>query len=329
VNAPAFPNPIPHGGRILLAGGGGFLGSNIARRLLERGSEVWIVDNFCTGRPVNVQPLIATYPDRCHLVDHDVCEPLLAHPELQGPFHAVLNAASPASPPAYVRLAIETLRVGSVGTENLIHIALRDGARFLQFSTSEVYGDPLVHPQPETYWGHVNPIGMRSMYDEAKRYGEALCVAYERDRGLDLRLLRIFNTYGPGMRADDGRVVTNFINQALSGEAITVYGEGQQTRSFCYVDDEAEGIIRLLDSDHRGPMNVGNPGEFTIMELAKLVLELTGSASPIEYRPMPPNDPKERQPDITQARQILGWEPTIALRDGLVKTIAHFAAERG
>jgi nucleoside-diphosphate-sugar epimerase len=315
---------LPHDAHILLAGGGGFLGSNLTRALLARGNKVTVVDNFCTGRPRNLDGIEATpNGENFSLINHDVCVPMVDNPEFAGPFDAVLNAASPASPPAYVALAIETLRVGSVGTENLIHLALRDDARFLQFSTSEVYGDPLVHPQTEDYWGHVNPIGMRSMYDEAKRYGEALCVAYERDRGLNLRHVRIFNTYGPGMRPDDGRVITNFIKQAVAGEPITVYGEGQQTRSFCFVEDEVAGLIALLDSEHRGPVNLGNPNEFTIMELAKLVLELTESSSEIVYKDMPPNDPKERQPDITTARTVLGWNPTIELREGLTRTIAY------
>jgi nucleoside-diphosphate-sugar epimerase len=316
--------PLPSGSRILFAGGAGFLGSNITKRLLQRGDFVTVADNLCTGRAINLDPLFAEFGEQLTIIQQDVCEPLVGKAEFAGPFDAVMNAASPASPPEYVRLAIETLRVGSIGTENLIHVALRDNARFLQFSTSEVYGDPLVHPQPETYWGHVNPIGMRSMYDEAKRYGEALCCAYERTHNLDLRLLRIFNTYGPNMRGDDGRVVTNFITQCLAGIPLTIYGEGQQTRSFCYVDDEAAGIISLLDSDHKGPMNIGNPVEFTILELAKLVLELTGATSPLVYGPMPPNDPKERQPDITLARSVLGWEPHVGLREGLQKTIEYF-----
>jgi nucleoside-diphosphate-sugar epimerase len=309
---------------ILIAGGSGFLGSNIARALATRGDTITVVDNLCTGQRRLVEELQAEFPGRVNFVEHDVCEPLLGLDLFNEKYDAVLNAASPASPPGYVKLSIETLRVGSIGTENLIRLALRDRARSLQFSTSEVYGDPLVHPQPETYWGHVNPIGMRSMYDEAKRYGEALCVAFERTEGLDLRLLRIFNTYGPGMRADDGRVVTNFINQALRGENLTVYGEGQQTRSFCYVDDEVAGIIALLDSDHRGPMNVGNPNEFTILELAQVVLEVTKSSSTLVNHELPPNDPKERQPDITLARTILGWEPTIQLREGIEKTVDYF-----
>ncbi len=311
-------------GRVLIAGGAGFLGSHLANTLLRRGDDVVIIDDFSTGTDRNVSWLRGA-PDHTGrleaVVHHDVCEPLLNMRELAGPFDRVCNAASPASPPAYALRAIPTLRVGAIGTENLIKVALRDGARFLQFSTSEVYGDPLVHPQPETYWGHVNPIGPRSMYDEAKRYAEALCVAYERDEGLDLRLLRIFNTYGPNMRADDGRVITNFITHALAGKDLTIYGTGEQTRSFCYVDDEIAGIVALLDSDHRGPMNIGNPVEFTMNELAELVIEVTGTTSKTTYHPLPGDDPTQRQADITLARQVLGWEPRIALREGLLRTI--------
>jgi dTDP-glucose 4,6-dehydratase len=316
--------------RVLVAGGAGFLGSHVTRALLRRGDTVVIADDFSTGTHVNIADLRAEFGDgdTLDVIDIDVCSPLIDHPSFARTFDRVCNAASPASPPAYARRAIETLRVGSLGTENLVRLALRDNARFLQFSTSEVYGDPQVHPQPESYWGHVNPIGPRSMYDEAKRYGEALTVAFERDYGLDLRLLRIFNTYGPGMRADDGRVVTNFISQALRGDDLTIYGTGEQTRSFCYVDDEVAGIIALLDSSHRGPMNIGNPGEFTMNELAALVLELTGSASQITYHPLPGDDPTERKPDISLAKRVLGWEPTVELRDGLLRTIKWFKVQR-
>ncbi len=312
--------------RVLVAGGAGFLGSHLTRALLRRGDSVVIADDFSTGTQVNVADLRGEFGDGdiLDVVDIDVCNSLVDHPSFARRFDRVCNAASPASPPAYARRAIETLRVGSLGTENLVRLALRDQARFLQFSTSEVYGDPQVHPQPETYWGHVNPIGPRSMYDEAKRYGEALTVAFERDYGLDLRLLRIFNTYGPGMRADDGRVVTNFISQALRGDDLTIYGTGEQTRSFCYVDDEVAGIVALLDSSHRGPMNIGNPCEFTMNELAQLVLELTKSPSKIAYHPLPGDDPTERKPDISLAKRVLGWEPTVALREGLLRTIEWF-----
>jgi dTDP-glucose 4,6-dehydratase len=315
--------------RVLVAGGAGFLGSHLTRQLLRRGDTVVIADDFSTGTQINVADLRAEFGDGdvLDVIDIDVCNPLVDHPSFARQFDRVCNAASPASPPAYARRAIETLRVGSLGTENLVRLALRDNARFLQFSTSEVYGDPQVHPQPESYWGHVNPIGPRSMYDEAKRYGEALTVAFERDYGLDLRLLRIFNTYGPGMRADDGRVVTNFISQALRGDNLTIYGTGEQTRSFCYVDDEVAGIIALLDSTHRGPMNIGNPGEFTMNELARLVLELTGSSSKVTYHELPGDDPTERKPDISLAKRVLGWEPTVALREGLLRTIEWFKVQ--
>jgi dTDP-glucose 4,6-dehydratase len=303
---------------VLLAGGAGFLGSNLTRSLLSLGQRVICVDDFSTGRSENIREL--TGRDDFMFIEHDVCEPLT----IEQPLVAVCNFASPASPPEYLRRPIDTLRVGSIGTERLIELALAKGARFLMASTSEIYGDPTVHPQPETYWGNVNPIGPRSVYDEAKRYAEALCCAYERAHGLDLRLLRIFNTYGPLMRADDGRVVTNFVNSALRGEPLTIYGDGQQTRSFCYVDDLVDGIVALLDSDHRGPMNLGNPDEFTMAELADLVIELTGSASTIERHPLPEDDPKQRQPDITLARSVLGWAPKVKLREGLSRTIEYF-----
>jgi dTDP-glucose 4,6-dehydratase len=242
--------------------------------------------------------------------------------------NAVCNFASPASPPAYLARPIETLEIGSIGTQNLIKVALHFGARFLQASTSEIYGDPTVHPQPEGYWGNVNSIGPRAVYDEAKRYGEAICTAYERTHGLELRLLRIFNTYGPRMQADDGRVVTNFINQALRGESITVYGDGNQTRSFCYVDDLVRGIEALLWSDHKGPMNLGNPGEFTMRKLADIVLSCTGSKSRIDFRDLPEDDPKQRQPDISLARSVLGWEPKVFLEEGIARTVKWFEGDR-
>jgi dTDP-glucose 4,6-dehydratase len=304
--------------RVVVAGGAGFLGSHLCRVLLARGDAVVCVDDLSTGRADNIEELRA-HPAFTFL-EHDVCRPLA----LDGELHAVCNLASPASPPAYLARPLDTLAVGSYGTHNLLELACAHGARFLQASTSEIYGDPLEHPQRESYWGHVNPTGPRSVYDEAKRFGEALVFAYERTLGLDVRLVRIFNTYGPRMQPDDGRVVTNFIAQALRGEPLTVYGDGSQTRSFCYVDDEIEGIVALLDSEHRGPMNIGNPGEFTVLELAELVLELTGSSSPIERRPLPEDDPVKRQPDITLARTVLGWEPTVSLRDGVERTIAWF-----
>jgi dTDP-glucose 4,6-dehydratase len=237
-----------------------------------------------------------------------------------------MNLASPASPKDFSEIPIPILKVGALGTHNLLGLAKDKGARFFQASTSEVYGDPLVHPQPESYWGHVNPIGPRGVYDEAKRFGEAMVMAYHRHHGVDVRIVRIFNTYGPRMRPDDGRVVSNLLVQALSGEPLTIYGEGEQTRSFCYVDDEVEGFLRLLDSDHVGPVNIGNPNEFTVRELADLVLEITGSSSELVFEPLPTDDPTRRQPDITLARSVLGWEPKVQLREGLARTAEHFAS---
>jgi dTDP-glucose 4,6-dehydratase len=248
------------------------------------------------------------------------------HVHVPGPIAAVMNLASPASPKDFGEIPIPILKVGALGTHNLLGLAKDKGARFFQASTSEVYGDPLVHPQPETYWGHVNPIGPRGVYDEAKRFGEAMVMAYHRHHGVDVRIVRIFNTYGPRMRPDDGRVVSNLLVQALSGEPLTIYGEGEQTRSFCYVDDEVEGFLQLLDSDHVGPVNMGNPNEFTVRELADLVLEITGSSSELVFEPLPTDDPARRQPDITLARSVLGWEPKVQLREGLARTAEHFAS---
>jgi dTDP-glucose 4,6-dehydratase len=307
--------------RVLVAGGAGFLGSHLCDALLDRGDTVVCVDNCVTGRPVNVAHL----RDRpgFTLIDHDVtrsCDELAPDG-----VDAVMNLASPASPKDYLALPLETLAVGSTGTRNLLELALRHDARFFMASTSEVYGDPLVHPQPETYWGHVNPIGERSVYDEAKRFSEALIAAYRRSHGLDTRIVRIFNTYGPRMQVDDGRVVSNFIVQALRGEPLTIYGDGSQTRSFCYVADEVRGFLALLDSDEPGPVNIGNPVEFSMLELAELVLELTGSTAGTDHRPLPSDDPRQRRPDITLARERLGWEPVVALREGLELTIPYFA----
>ena len=312
---------------VYVAGGAGFLGSRICAVLLDRGDQVVCVDNYSTGFAENVRALIGR--PGFNVVQHDITKTFTDNPDLalrietSPPTH-ICNMASPASPPRYERLAIETLMVGSIGMQNLLELASTTGARILQASTSEVYGDPEVHPQPESYWGRVNPIGPRSMYDESKRFAEAICVAYSSKRGVDLRLARIFNTYGPGMSPDDGRVVTNFIAQALRGEPLTVYGDGSQTRSFCFLEDEVRGLIALLDSDVTGPVNLGNPNEFTMVELASLVLELTASASTIEHRPLPGDDPTQRQPDITRARKELGWEPHVALREGLSLTIAWF-----
>jgi dTDP-glucose 4,6-dehydratase len=280
------------------------------------------MDNYITGTPENLAHLLG---DGFELVQHDVTEFVHVSGELDG----VLHFASPASPTDYLELPIQTLKVGSLGTHKVIGLAKAKNARFLLASTSEVYGDPLVHPQPESYWGNVNPIGPRGVYDEAKRFAEALTMAYRRAHGVDTRIVRIFNTYGPRMRPGDGRVVSNFIVQALRREPITVYGDGGQTRSFCYVEDEVEGIFRLFASDVSEPINIGNPREFTVSELAELVLELTGSSSEIRYLPLPEDDPKTRKPDITRARELLGWQPEISLREGLSRTIEYFRRLQG
>ncbi|MFE1954241.1 UDP-glucuronic acid decarboxylase family protein [Streptomyces sp. NPDC059524] len=302
--------------RVVVTGGGGFLGSHLCEALLYRGDTVWCLDNFCTGAPKNVTHLLPE--PRFRLVSCDVTEPF----DVPGPVHAVAHLASPASPPDYHRLPLETLSVGSRGTENALRFALRRGARFLLASTSEAYGDPEVHPQPEDYWGHVNPVGPRSVYDEAKRYAEALTTAYRRSLGADTGIVRIFNTYGPRMRPHDGRVVSTFLRQALAERPLTVFGDGSQTRSFCYVDDLVRGLTAMLDSCSEGPVNLGNPGEFTVRELADLVLKVTGSPSPVEYRPLPVDDPCRRRPVIDRARAELGWSPTVPLEEGLRRTVA-------
>ena len=307
--------------RVVVTGGAGFLGSHICDLLVARGYEVVCVDNLCTGRQENIAHLMGR--PGFTFVGQDVSRGL----DVAGRVDLVMHLASPASPPEYLRLAIETLEVGSLGTMNTIRLALEKGARYFVASTSEVYGDPLVHPQPETYWGHVNPIGPRSVYDEAKRFAEAVTMAYHRQRGLDVRISRTFNTYGPRMRADDGRVVTNFITQALAGRPLTVYGDGTQTRSFCYVDDQVRGLVALADSDYVGPVNIGNPNEFTMLELAEQVLAVTGSASEIRFEPLPADDPTQRKPDITLARKVLGWEPRVELAEGLERTIPWLAGE--
>jgi dTDP-glucose 4,6-dehydratase len=306
-------------GRIVVTGGAGFLGSHLCRKLLDRGDEVICVDNLITGSIANVE---ANFGRRGFtFVEHDVSTYIW----IPGEVDAVLHFASPASPIDFERIPIQILKVGSLGTHNALGLAKAKGSRFFLASTSEVYGDPLVHPQPETYWGNVNPIGPRGVYDEAKRFAEAMTMAYHRHHGLDVRIVRIFNTYGPNMRPDDGRAVSNFIIQALQGTPITVFGDGSQTRSFCYVEDEVRGFIALLDSDVVAePVNIGNPNEFTMLQLAELVIEVTGSSSPIEFHPLPVDDPTQRQPDITKARERLGWEPSISLRDGVSRTVDHF-----
>lgn len=304
--------------RVVVTGGAGFIGSHLCERFLHEGHEVVCVDNFITGTYANIEPFLAS--PRFTLITHDVSKPLY----LDGPVDAVLHFASPASPIDYLRYPIQTLKVGSLGTHNALGLARAKNARFLLASTSEVYGDPQVHPQSEDYWGHVNPIGVRGVYDEAKRFAEALTMAYHRCHGLRTHIARIFNTYGPRMRLDDGRALPNFMGQALRGEPITVYGDGSQTRSFCYIDDLVEGLIKLLWTDYPEPVNLGNPEEVTILEFAREIIELTGGKSEIVFRPLPQDDPKVRRPDITRARQLLGWEPKISRREGLRRTLAYF-----
>ena len=304
--------------RVLITGAAGFLGSHLTERFLDEGYRVIGMDNMVTGSERNLESL-HDHPGFT-LVRHDISRPVTVEGALDG----VLHFASPASPVDYLEMPIPTLKVGSLGTHNTLGIAKSKGARYLLASTSEVYGDPLVHPQPESYWGNVNPIGVRGVYDEAKRFAEAMTMAYHRYHGLDTRIVRIFNTFGPLMRPADGRVVSNFIVQALRGEPLTVYGDGSQTRSFCYVDDEIEGVWRLYHSERVEPTNVGNPDEFTVAELAEIVLEETGSRSSIEYLPLPEDDPRVRRPDITVAQELLGWEPRVSLRDGLRRTIPYF-----
>ncbi len=309
--------------RVLITGVAGFLGSHLADRFVAEGHEVLGMDNFITGSPDNIAHLVGN--SQFAFVQHDVTRYI----EVAGALDGILHFASPASPVDYLEFPIQTLKVGSLGTHNSLGLAKAKGARFFLASTSEVYGDPLVHPQPETYWGNVNPVGPRGVYDEAKRFAEAITMAYHRHHGVDTRIVRIFNTYGPRMRPQDGRVVSNFIVQALRGEALTVYGDGQQTRSFCYVSDLVEGIYRLFMSDRVDPTNVGNPTEFTVRQLAEQVLALTGSTSSLRTLPLPEDDPKVRQPDITIARSVLGWEPAVALHDGLQDTIAYFRTRLG
>jgi dTDP-glucose 4,6-dehydratase len=309
--------------RVLITGAAGFLGSHLCDRFLRDGHEVVGLDNFVTGSPENIAHF--TGNDRFQFVRHNISEYTYVAGALQG----VLHFASPASPIDYLELPIQTLKVGSLGTHNALGIAKAKGARFFLASTSEIYGDPLEHPQRETYWGNVNPIGPRGVYDEAKRFGEAITMAYHRYHGLDTRIVRIFNTYGPRMRPRDGRVVSNFIVQALNGEDLTIYGDGSQTRSFCYVDDEVEGIYRLFMNGDSNPTNIGNPVEFTVRQLAEMVIELTGTKATIVSEPLPQDDPKVRKPDITRARKMLGWEPKIGLREGLGSTIEYFRGLMG
>jgi dTDP-glucose 4,6-dehydratase len=304
--------------RVLVTGAAGFLGSHLCDRLLASGAAVVGMDSFLTGSPANVTHL--EHHSRWQFVRHDVS----TYIEVEGPLDGVFHFASPASPVDYLELPIQTLKVGSLGTHKALGLARAKGARFLLASTSEVYGDPLVHPQPESYWGNVNPVGPRGVYDEAKRFAEAMTMAYHRYHGLDTRIVRVFNAHGPRMRPNDGRVVSNFIVQALRGEPLTVYGDGAQTRSFCYVDDLIEGIVRLFHCGTAEPTNIGNPHEFTVRQLAERVLALTGSKSGIEHRPLPTDDPKVRRPDITRARETLGWEPRVSLEEGLERTIAYF-----
>ena len=304
--------------RVVVTGGAGFLGSHLCTRLLADGCEVLALDNFLTGTPANVE----------HLLEHDGFTlrkaDITDHVHVPGPVDQVLHFASPASPIDYLQLPIETLKVGSIGTLHTLGLAKEKGARFLIASTSETYGDPQVHPQPETYWGHVNPVGPRGVYDEAKRYAEALTMAYRRTHQVDTAILRIFNTFGPRMRPNDGRAIPTFIRQALKGEPITVAGDGSQTRSVCYVDDLVEGILRLLRSDLAGPVNIGNPYELSMLELAERIKELTKSDSEIVFIERPTDDPTVRQPDITLAKRELGWEPQVPLDEGLGRTIEWF-----
>ena len=314
--------------RAVVTGGAGFLGSHLCDLLIEKGWEVLCMDNLVTGSDANVSHLLS-HP-RFRFVRQDVTRYI----EVPGPVEAVLHFASPASPPDYLKLPIQTLKVGALGTHNALGLALAKKAKFLQASTSECYGDPEVSPQPETYWGRVNPIGPRGVYDEAKRFAEALTMAYHRSHKLDTRIARIFNTYGPRMRLNDGRALPNFLYQALSGEPITVYGDGKQTRSFCYVSDLLDGIYRLLESEEHEPVNIGNPHEITILEFAERVRRLVGATTPIVFRPLPQDDPKQRCPDITKARRVLHWEPKVNLEEGLKLTYEYFRqkvahAERG
>jgi dTDP-glucose 4,6-dehydratase len=302
--------------RILLTGGAGFLGSHLAERLLNDGHKVVCMDNLITGRTENISRLVAN--ENFEFIKHDVSKFIIVDEQID----YVMHFASPASPEDYLQHPIKTLKVGSLGTHNALGVAKEHGAKFFLASTSEVYGDPLVNPQPETYWGNVNPIGPRGCYDEAKRFAEAITLAYHRTHGIDTKIVRIFNTYGERMRHNDGRVVPNFIDQALKGEPLTVYGDGSQTRSFCYVSDLIEGIVRLMNSNLNEPVNIGNPRELSVLEFAEVIKNLTGTKSEIIFKPIPVNDPKVRRPDITKAKAELGWEPKVGLEEGIKRTIA-------
>ncbi|MCG6950238.1 MAG: SDR family oxidoreductase [Acidobacteria bacterium] len=305
--------------RALVTGGAGFLGSHLCGRLLDEGFEVVCMDNLITGALENIESFFGR--DGFTFVHHDVTNFI----HVPGRLDYILHFASPASPIDYLKLPIQTLKVGSLGTHKALGLAKSKGARFLLASTSETYGDPLVHPQPETYWGNVNPVGPRGVYDEAKRFAEAITMAYHRHHGIDTRIVRIFNTYGPRMRSGDGRVVPTFICQALADKPLTAFGDGSQTRSFCFVTDLIEGIWRLLNSDYCQPMNIGNPAEMTVLDFAKEIIKVTGSSSEIVFEPLPEDDPKVRQPDISLARKILDWEPQVSLADGLEETVAYFS----
>lgn len=306
--------------RVLITGAAGFLGSHLADRFLRDGHSVVGLDNFVTGHPDNIAQLMGQ--GRFEFLRHNIS----TFTFVDGPLDGVLHFASPASPVDYLEHPIPTLKVGALGTHNALGLAKAKGARFFLASTSEVYGDPLQHPQTEAYWGNVNPIGPRGVYDEAKRFAEAITMAYHRYHGMDTRIVRIFNTYGPRMRPRDGRVVSNFIVQALCGEPLTIYGDGSQTRSFCYVDDEIEGIYKLFQGGDSQPVNIGNPDEYTVRQLADIVVEATGTKSVIEYKPLPVDDPKVRQPDISRARSLLGWEPRVPVREGVARTVEYFRA---
>ena len=309
--------------RILITGGAGFLGSHLCDKFISKGYDVICMDNLITGSTDNIAHLIGN--EHFRFIHHDVTEYMF----IDGDLDAILHFASPASPVDYLRYPIQTLKVGSLGTHKALGLAKAKKARFLLASTSEVYGDPLTHPQEESYWGNVNPVGIRGVYDEAKRFAEAMTMAYHRYHGLETRIVRIFNTYGPRMRIEDGRAIPAFMSQALRGEDLTVFGDGSQTRSVCYVDDLVEGIYRLLLSDESDPVNIGNPDELSMLDLAKEILEISGSKSKISYKDLPQDDPKVRQPDITRARAILKWEPSVQRREGLIKTLDYFTQALG